>query len=773
MGVRKLWEEVEAGVRITTWSQLVESAAARPRIRGLRVGVDVAQWMMHSRTMVSQTDPDTGLPVNLGPNADLRSLYYRACKMLADGVLACFVFDGPRRPAFKRDHRINSHYVSGLERDLVKMLDVLGMEWRKAPGEAEAELAAMQSRGEIDAVLTDDVDVLLFGSPTLTVIRNPSKNLSANMSKKAQQRTASSQAAPDSPSSSPPTPADAGYPPVDPSHEKAIVTYSNAEILAQTGLGKDELILVALLVGGDYDTAGSVRFGNTIAVALARDGWAKKLFDGIRRISGAQGSSSSELESFFVDWRSQVAEVLKTNPDGVLSRRQPKLAADFEDSTDFPDMKVVDFYLNPIVSDPTAEDYSAPNWSRRLDTARIVAFSSRMFHWGNVELEAKLCRVMWRGLAMRQMRQGALAKGSETDLDPPSHVLPPGFIACVTDRKCGASTDFVSAWRVEFAADVFDAHVRSVLPATDPHPFPDLDRMSEEERQKVVVQRQAEGKPTKPPSAPTTSDYRHWIPASIVEACEEGREAVEAYRRAVEKKRLAKEADEERKRERQRVRASPTKKKAPSRSPRKARQEARDSTDDEDDMSDYHSYLQRLERERAQKVREEMLARQRREKAKAATGNIFSAAWTAGATSTRLRAPAATKAGSSQPLLASSSLGTSSKPRSREAPFAKPDAWSLTTPPATGGSGSSQARAESSARRCATLIISSDSEASSPDRHHISKTNRPSKVTTSPRKARQAPPVDVLEISSDSSFEGDLGSWLARQNALEKKKAKV
>lgn len=768
--------------------------------------------------MVSQTDPDTGLPVNLGPNADLRSLYYRACKMLADGVLACFVFDGPRRPAFKRDHRINSHYVSGLERDLVKMLDVLGMEWRKAPGEAEAELAAMQSRGEIDAVLTvslpplDPVarrrssyssslstagrrrrspvreshgvqtesllslkqrDLTSNPSPQLTVIRNPSKNLSANISKKAQQRTASSQAAPDSPSSSPPTPADAGYPPVDPSHEKAIVTYSNAEILAQTGLGKDELILVALLVGGDYDTAGSVRFGNTIAVALARDGWAKKLFDGIRRITGAQGSSSSELERFFVEWRSQVAEVLKTNPDGVLSRRQPKLATDFEDSTDFPDMKVVDFYLNPVVSDPTAEDYSAPNWSRRLDTARIVAFSSRMFHWGNVELEAKLCRVLWRGLALRQMRQSALAEDSEMDLDPASHVLPPGFIACVTDRKCGASTDFVPAWRVEFAADVFDAHVRSVLPATDPHPFPDLDRMSEEERQKVVVQRQAEGKPTKPPSAPTTSDYRHWIPASIVEACEEGREAVEAYRRAVEKKRLAKEADEERKRERQRVRASPTKKKAPSRSPRKARQEARDSTDDEDDMSDYHSYLQRLERERAQKVREEMLARQRREKAKAATGNIFSAASTAGATSTRLRAPAATKAGSSQPLLASSSLGTSSKPRSREAPFAKPDAWSLTTPPATGGSGSSQARAESSARRCATLIISSDSEASSPDRHHISKTNRPSKVTTSPRKARQAPPVDVLEISSDSSFEGDLGSWLARQNALEKKKAKV
>jgi holliday junction resolvase YEN1 len=40
---------------------------------------------------------------------------------------------------------------------------------RQAPGEAEAELALMNSLGIIDAVITDDSDIFLFGA--VTVIR--------------------------------------------------------------------------------------------------------------------------------------------------------------------------------------------------------------------------------------------------------------------------------------------------------------------------------------------------------------------------------------------------------------------------------------------------------------------------------------------------------------------------------------------------------------------------------------------------------------------------
>jgi 5'-3' exonuclease len=38
---------------------------------------------------------------------------------------------------------------------------------KQAPGEAEAELAYLNSIGEIDAVLSDDVDNFLFGATTV------------------------------------------------------------------------------------------------------------------------------------------------------------------------------------------------------------------------------------------------------------------------------------------------------------------------------------------------------------------------------------------------------------------------------------------------------------------------------------------------------------------------------------------------------------------------------------------------------------------------------
>lgn len=87
-------------------------------------------------------------------NADLRMVFFRACDFLRRGILPVFVFDGPKRPAFKRDRNVGGNYRGRSEHELMKLFGLMGFEVRKAPGEAEAELAAMQERGEIDAVLT-------------------------------------------------------------------------------------------------------------------------------------------------------------------------------------------------------------------------------------------------------------------------------------------------------------------------------------------------------------------------------------------------------------------------------------------------------------------------------------------------------------------------------------------------------------------------------------------------------------------------------------------
>ena len=97
--------------------------------------------------------------------------------------------DGKARPEFKRGKKRagdSGEWESKVNK-LFNMFRLMGMEVRRAPGEAEAELAVMAKRGEIDAVLSvssedlrslrlaycslstlsiqDDVDSFLFGSP--------------------------------------------------------------------------------------------------------------------------------------------------------------------------------------------------------------------------------------------------------------------------------------------------------------------------------------------------------------------------------------------------------------------------------------------------------------------------------------------------------------------------------------------------------------------------------------------------------------------------------
>lgn len=102
-------------------------------------------------------------------------------------MLPFFVFDGPKKPVWKRGKYVGGgggKWRGDKDKAFQQMLDMFGFPWRVAPGEAEAELAACAKRGEIDGVLTvsavehwsrraaadtlfdqDDVDTLLFGAP--------------------------------------------------------------------------------------------------------------------------------------------------------------------------------------------------------------------------------------------------------------------------------------------------------------------------------------------------------------------------------------------------------------------------------------------------------------------------------------------------------------------------------------------------------------------------------------------------------------------------------
>lgn len=145
--------------------------------------------------------------------------------------LPIFVFDGPKRPKIKR-----GKVVGGKEHWMVNslrtILDAFGFECRTAPGEAEAELAYLNSIGIIDAILSDDVDCFIFGAHT--VIRNSSSTLSGNKKHGAKNTDGK-----------------------DDGQHVNIYRAMDLKSHKDIGLSQGGLILIALLRGGDYDQVSS------------------------------------------------------------------------------------------------------------------------------------------------------------------------------------------------------------------------------------------------------------------------------------------------------------------------------------------------------------------------------------------------------------------------------------------------------------------------------------------------------------------------------------
>jgi hypothetical protein len=63
--------------------------------------------------------------VSSGANPELRTLFYKMAHLLNSCIVPVFVFDGPRRPAIKRNRRVRqgAHW---LMQDLCELIDAFG-----------------------------------------------------------------------------------------------------------------------------------------------------------------------------------------------------------------------------------------------------------------------------------------------------------------------------------------------------------------------------------------------------------------------------------------------------------------------------------------------------------------------------------------------------------------------------------------------------------------------------------------------------------------------
>lgn len=314
---------------------------------------------LHSSVTGPQPLPISKPLINLqagGTNPALRTLYYRLTRLLSLNITPLFVFDGRSRPAFKRNHKTHAHITPALTKSTKALLKLFGFPYHDAPGEAEAECAILQQQGVVDAVLSEDVDTLMFGCGTTF------RNWSAQ---------------------------GGGGGKVTPTH---VTVYERGAVEAESGLTSEGMVLVALMSGGDYLPEGVPKCGIRIAAECARAGF------------GADLCALGEDEQGLKEWRERLQWELNTNESGWFKRKHKAIKI----PADFPDRTVLGYYTNPVVSNLEAVEKLGRNikWDGQVDLLRLRETVRHAFEWRGKKGAAKFVRTLAPAFLARKLADG-------------------------------------------------------------------------------------------------------------------------------------------------------------------------------------------------------------------------------------------------------------------------------------------------------------------------------------------------------------------------------
>jgi Holliday junction resolvase YEN1 len=86
-------------------------------LRGLRIGIDASIWFFHAAYGRE------------GENPELRTLFFRCARLTSAPFLPIFIFDGPKRPKFKRGKKISGE-KHWLVDSMKGIIEAFGFEWR-------------------------------------------------------------------------------------------------------------------------------------------------------------------------------------------------------------------------------------------------------------------------------------------------------------------------------------------------------------------------------------------------------------------------------------------------------------------------------------------------------------------------------------------------------------------------------------------------------------------------------------------------------------------
>ena len=296
-----------------------------------------------------------------GRNPEIRTLFYRLLKFLALPVHPLFVYDGKNKPPFKRGKAVGQRNAPIIQ--LSKhLIDLFKFPRHEAPGEAEAECANLQRAGIVDAVMSNDVDAMMFGS-TMTVM---------NFSKESGSGTGSA------------------------SHVTCYRMGGKADP-SNVGIDRAGMVLFAMLSGGDYLPSGVPKCGSKVAAEIAKAGFGSDLLEAI----GSKGTKRIQQLS---EWRERLQYELEENESGYFQTKHKAVRI----PQDFPDQTILEYYASPAESNAEELRYLrhrlANAWDQDINPSEIREFAARFFDWNYRSGARKVIRLLAEPLVTYRLR---------------------------------------------------------------------------------------------------------------------------------------------------------------------------------------------------------------------------------------------------------------------------------------------------------------------------------------------------------------------------------
>lgn len=193
--------------------------------------------------------------------------------------------------------------------------------------------------------------------------------------------------------------------------------------MADLGLDREGMVLVALMSGGDYIPEGVPGCGPKVACEAAKAGYGKSLCQ--LRASDTDG---------LAQWKASLKHELQTNESKYFRTRHKALAI----PEDFPNLEVLGYYTHPKVSPESTLEIVRQKLKEtgQVQLEALREFARETFNWDFRIGAIKFIRVLSEGLFVHRLHQEGV------DGDP--------FVKKISGRRNHFSTDATSELRLAY-----------------------------------------------------------------------------------------------------------------------------------------------------------------------------------------------------------------------------------------------------------------------------------------------------------------------------------